>query len=674
MELLRKIIKRIFRNKKTQDRIYLYYKYYRTFGMLKCLSFLINDIFTSYKPKKKMNRSEEIESLFKKIKIKNMLHNNFLYYIDPHKIPFSKKYIVENFTIDYEKVLHNGLNEMRKKSKSYYSLNQNKIIDGINIYIDNIVKYIKCSNYENKNILIKIFKNIKNSNVNSFEEALQRILFYNQIIWQTGHVLVGLGRLDQILINYYKNDIKTNKITEKDGRLLISDFLKILHEYYWFKSNSLLGDTGQIIILGGKDKNNKYCNNELTKIFIEELKKLQIPDPKILLRVSQRMPEDLLNVSLNCMKTGIGSPLFANDDVIIPKLIKFGYQENDAYNYVTSACWEPQIAGKGVEQNNVDSFVFMKPFNDLFDNENLNEITNQKELLNKYYKYLESYAKLFVENINKREYEEDLLISMFIDNCNLKEKDVTNGGVVYNYYGFTTVSLGNVVNSILNIDSIVFKQKRYGLQELNEIRKKNFDNQASLFNNLKNTKTRYGLDSDEVIQLSNCIMEKLSEIIKELRINNGKIKIGFSAPSYISSAVNQNASFDGRKNNDPFIVHISSDISGLPYTSIFNFSSKLNYEENRFNGNVVDFIVNPSFIENNYNKFIDFLKLSIKNGFFEMQMNVISSKILIEAKEDPTKYPNLIVRVWGFSSYFNDLPDSYKDILIKRALESEHTI
>ena len=63
--------------------------------------------------------------------------------------------------------------------------------------------------------------------------------------------------------------------------------------------------------------------------------------------------------------------------------------------------------------------------------------------------------------------------------------------------------------------------------------------------------------------------------------------------------------------------------------------------------------------------------ISIDVGFYQMQMNVISSDILIKAKNNPEEYPNLIVRVWGFSAYFNDLPDNYKDLLIERALKNE---
>ena len=54
-----------------------------------------------------------------------------------------------------------------------------------------------------------------------------------------------------------------------------------------------------------------------------------------------------------------------------------------------------------------------------------------------------------------------------------------------------------------------------------------------------------------------------------------------------------------------------------------------------------------------------------------MQINVVSAATLIDAREHPENYPNLIVRVWGFSAYFIDLPDEYKDNLIKRALQSE---
>ena len=56
------------------------------------------------------------------------------------------------------------------------------------------------------------------------------------------------------------------------------------------------------------------------------MEEIQLPDPKVFLRVTDKVPRDLMELSLRCIKTGIGCPLFSNDDVIIPKLKKKGYK------------------------------------------------------------------------------------------------------------------------------------------------------------------------------------------------------------------------------------------------------------------------------------------------------------------------------------------------------------
>ena len=130
------------------------------------------------------------------------------------------------------------------------------------------------------------------------------------------------------------------------------------------------------------------------------------------------------------------------------------------------------------------------------------------------------------------------------------------------------------------------------------------------------------------------------------------------------------ASFDGRRAGDAFTVHISNEENDS-FTEIVNFASSLSYKDNQFNGNVIDFMLSPDFVRNNRDKFVMFIKGAVNAGFFEMQMNVVSSKTLIEAMEKPEKFPNLIVRVWGFSAYFNDLPEEYKEVLVRRAIENE---
>ena len=678
MKTIKKLLNKILnKNVRLKSFILIGYKKYRyDKSILKLISYFIKGIFNFYHPSLKRTKGHQIKNILSKTNIIIDDNRYFLFSIDYYRILIHKNNIIENTTIDYDIILENSIDDFYKKVNKLNDteLKDNLLstLDGISYNIDNTIKKLKKSNKNNKDNLIRYFERMKTDKAEHFEEALQRILYFNQLLWQTGHGLNGFGKLDNILYKYYQNDYNNNIISNNNSKILLKEFIQSIHGYYWFKSSVLLGDTGQIIVLGGNSSKNNYFCNELTYQFIDVIKELQLPDPKILLRVANNIPDDLLNKSLKCIATGIGCPLFANDEIIINKLIEFGYSSVDAYNYITSACWEPLIPGKSVEQNNVLSYVFMKPFLKMLDDIKFINAKSLNELLKLYSVYLNEYTIEIIDKVKNMVYEKDPLISLFIPNCLNTNKDISDGGAVYNNYGVTSVSLGNVVNSFLNIDYFVFKHSKYSLNELNEYRKNNFIDSDHVLKNLKNQSVRYGMQEKKVIELSNKIISMVNKTIKENPIKeNSYLKFGLSSPSYIMEANNTAASFDGRKNNDPFMVHISSDAPMMPYTELINFASSLNYGKYGFNGNVVDFMVTPTFINSNFNKFKDFIALSIDIGFFEMQMNVISSEILIKAKDNPNLYKNLIVRVWGFSAYFNDLPEEYKNILIERALKNE---
>ena len=274
------------------------------------------------------------------------------------------------------------------------------------------------------------------------------------------------------------------------------------------------------------------------------------------------------------------------------------------------------------------------------------------------------------------EWNKDPMLSLFIDDCNDRNMDISQGGAKYNHYGITTVGLANTVNSLYALKKLVFEERKYSLNELNKIRKNNFkkDKYQSVLNDLKNVSPRFGMDDEDILDISQEIVQFLEDCFKDYTNKfGGKIKFGLSAPSYISAGAEISASFDGRKAGEPLSTHISLDTS-KDFTEVLRFASKLDYGGAKFNGNVVDLMLSPNFIKNHSDKFTDFIYSSIKLGFFQMQMNVVDSKTLIEAKENPESHPNLIVRVWGFSAYFNDLPEEYQDLLISRALKNEGKI
>lgn len=614
----------------------------------------------------KVNNYKSYKRLFSKIKLENIKSNSFYYYIDINKTHYHKGQVIGNLMLDYNMILDKSINDYKEEIKAITNKklykNELDLLDGIELLVNREIAIV-----DNKEIKDSL-KGLINRKANSFKDALQRILFLNQLLWQTGIFLNGIGRLDLILDKYYKDDLDKKIISKKEAKEYLRDFLELLHKDYYFKSNSLYGDTGQIIILGGIDKKNNYFSNDITYMIIELMEELKEPDPKVLLRVSNNIPRSLMDLSLRCISTGIGCPLFANDDVIIPKLIEFGYSKEDAYNYGTAACWEPYIPGKSFDQNNLGSINFMEPLKALL---NDNSIKSTDEFIKKYYKYLNAYLEKFRNRIDSKVFAKDAILTLFNKDCIANNKDISEGGAIYNNYGFTSVGLSNLVNSILIVDNYIFKNKKLTMEEFINIVNSNYDEQEKLIKQIKAEEDKYGVDKDYIIELTNEIIKITSNYFKNKKNSlGGKYKFGLSAPSYITESIDYPASFDGRKKGEPFAVHISNDKANS-YTELISFASQLDYSDNRFNGNVIDFFITPNFIKDNYNKFLDFLLLSIKKGFFEMQMNVISSKQLIEARENPEKFPNLIVRVWGFSAYFKDLPDEYKDYLIERALKNE---
>lgn len=595
----------------------------------------------------------------------------FIYFIDTTKTIAVPGNIISNFTIDYSKLLYVPFYKIvdAVQGDSTYAREIGSIAKGVQILQKNIINNIQKSSLPDnvKKARLGDFTNMLTFPVRHFEEGLQRILFYNQIMWQTRHRLNGLGRLDKWLGELYKQDVLANIITRDRALQLISDFLEKLSMYSEYKSDALEGDIGQIIVLGGKQEDGSYFFNELTQLFLEVQAKAKKPNTKIFLRVAENMPVKLLEMAVSCLEAKTGSPLFSNDEVVIPQLKDFGMPEKDGCNYCVSACWEPFIVGKSFDQNNIAVYDYEIPFNELLNN--VMEIKSFQDLIDTYIKINQIKFIDFLTQLDKLKWAKDPFVSLLTDDCNERQVDISDGGAQYNNYGVTTVGLANVIDSFFNIKKFVFDSNKYTIQEFLSIRKRNFEGHENLVHMLSLNKY-YGHDDPEVVKLVNKITDSLVDIIKKYRNKyGGKVKIGLSSPAYNIDSKNMCGDFSGRKQGSPYNTHISC--LDAAYTELVNFAGQLHYSDHRFNGNVVDFFVSPKFIGENRDKFVSFLRAAIKQRFFQMQMNVLDSKTMIEAKNNPDKFPGLIVRVWGFSAYFNDLPESYKELLINRAIKAE---
>lgn len=640
---------------------------------------LVKHIFGAYKNihrikgEKPRSVGNDIKALLSEVEI-TLPQSGFVYFIDEHKTIAVSGNVFNNMTVDYSKLLSKGFNEgvldvVKGKEDDEYGRQLELVAEGLNNLVNRIISTLKVSHITKKEKRITEFENMLNRPVQEFEEALQRVLFFNQVMWQTRHRLNGLGHMDQFLDKYYQLDIASGKITENDVDKMLDDFFIKLSKHAYFKADSLVGDIGQIIVLGGLGEDGEYHYSKLTEQFLRAQARNCVPDPKTILRVSKKMPWSLMETAVECLQSSTGSPIFANDDVIIPLLIDFGYSKEDAYSYCVSACWEPFIVGKAFEQNNMATFDFSWALDKLL-KEN-QEFYLFEELVERYIFLNKKIFHNFLQQLYSQKWARDPLVSFLTDDCNKKRKDISEGGAKYNNYGVSTVALGNIIDSLLNIKYLVFDKRQYTLKELAKIRKNNFKGAEDLVNFFKRNKY-FGKDKEYVAVLANRITENLSnEAVKFRNVYGGTVKIGLSSYGYNAVCKKMLGDFSGRKAGEPYNTHISCTSAG--YTEVVNFSGQLEYDRQRFNGNVDDFFVNPDFIKKNQNKFITFMMNAIEQGFFEMQMNIMDSETLIDAKAHPEQYPGLIVRVWGMSAYFNELPESYKILLIDRAVAAENT-
>lgn len=609
----------------------------------------------------------ESARIFKKMLChsKVMARHGYLYPFDPLKVRIVPAGItlLASITPDYTTILKSDLKKfiqnISASSNSEFHQFQNEIIKAIELKAK-LVADVKYGNERYKRLALKM-PELLYRNCTSLDEALQKLLFYNALFWQARHYHNGLGRLDMVLYPYYKHDIDNGVLSEEQAKSFLINFCLTLGSQTAYKSPWLIGDTGQYILLGGVDQDGELIDNELTRLFLEIFTELKVPDPKLIIRVNEHTSDETWKATLKCVMNGCGSPLFMNESLVMENMVKFGYEKEDVWNFGTSACWEPLIIGKSSDQNNpFASMLACSALNDaLLSGE---EYSTFDDLLNDVKKGLAKEAKDKIKDI---EYDYSPLMSLFMSECQERERDFSHKGSKYMYQGAQLLGFPNLVNSLLNVKEFVYNKKLISLADCREVIQHNYIGHEDLRQLFLNN-GKFGKADKDVVSLSECLIDSLSNDIKSITANGNAVKFGLSSPNYITQSKEFSATLDGRRAGEPFAVHISPISSSIDISEVLQFAGMLQYPSNCLNGNVVDFIL-PSAYQKQLDKFVGILKAAFSNGVFQLQLNVLDKKTLVDAKLHPEKYPTLVVRVWGFSAYFNDLPEEYKDNLIARA-------
>lgn len=608
----------------------------------------------------------QMGEIFKRSSIR--IDGYFIYPLDTRiarMLPIGKSTIC-SITPDFGKIIETDLSLLEKALKRCASVDfcedETRMIQAIYSLRDRILDQVRQSAVPRKDFFLDYLPRMLDSKPLSLEEALQKILFYNALFWQANHLHIGLGRLDKILYPYYQADMERGTLDREGAMRLLKEFCVTLNRDMRAKSVCLFGDTGQYILLGGVDDDGQTIQNDLTAMLIEIVGEMRLPDPKLILRVNDQTSSAIWQKSIACILTGCGSPLLMNEGLVMERMREFGYSPEHVAQVGTSACWEPLIIGKSFDQNNpLPSVVAVKYLNDL-----LSSGMDYADFTSLYQDYKRSLRLAIHATAHDIAFDCSPLLSLFMDDCLEKERDYTQGGAVYANHGMQVVSFPNTINSLLNVKHFVYDERIFSLSECREAIRNDYEGHEDMLLAFERNERCFGSDDKEAMALANDLLDCIGEAAGEIKVNGERVKIGISSPAYVNGGMEVPATLDGRKAGMPFAVHISPISERVGIKEILDFASGLRYSGNRINGNVVDFILPVAFAREPH-KLETLLRDGIRKGVFELQLNVLNADILKDAKIHPERHKDLIVRVWGFSAYFNDLPESYKDNLIKRA-------
>ncbi|WP_058270679.1 glycyl radical protein [Olsenella massiliensis] len=540
----------------------------------------------------------------------------------------------------------------------------------------------------------------------SFREAIQSVWF-SQVLLQiesNGHS-VSFGRFDQYLYPYYMADLANGEITRDEAlELLTNLWIKTLTIQKIRSQAHTLSSAGspmyQNVTIGGQTTDGHDAVNELSFLVLQSVAQTRLTQPNLTVRYHANIDKKFFDECVEVMRLGFGMPSMNNDEVIIPSFINWGVAKEDAYNYSAIGCVETAVPGKwgyrctGMSYLNFPRLLLcaMNGGIDLTsgrrftqDYGTFTQMGSYEELVAAWDKTIREMTRysVIVENaIDKASEREvpDVLCSTLVDDCIARGKTIKEGGAVYDFISGLQVGIANMADSLAAIKKLVFEEKRITQQQLWDAILDNFESPESrrVQQLLIDGAPKYGNDDDYV---DNLVVEAYDSYIDEIkkypntRHDRGPIGgIRYSGTSSISANVGQGmgtmATPDGRKAHEPLAEGSSPahncDKQGP--TAVFKSVSKLRTEK-LTGGSLLNQKVTPMMLEREENR--QKLEMMLRTFFnrlhgYHVQFNVVSRDTLLDAQAHPEAHKDLVVRVAGYSAFFNVLSKMTQDDIIGR--------
>ena len=530
----------------------------------------------------------------------------------------------------------------------------------------------------------------------SFHEALQYYWFVHLGVvtelnpWDS----FNPGRLDQHLYPFYKQELEAGTLTREEA-------IEILHAF-WIKFNNhpappKVGVTAlesntytdfALINLGGVREDGSDAVNELSYVILDVIEEMRLLQPSSMVQLSRKNPDKFIDRAVKITKTGFGQPSIFNTDAIVQELINQGKDIMDARNGGASGCVETGAFG-------VESYILTGYFNlpkilEITLHNGWDPRTNKKigletgdpasfknygDLLDAYRKQVEHFVQIKIRGSNIIEsifmqHVPTPFLSLIIDDCVSKGTDYMAGGARYNTNYIQGVGMGTVTDSLTALKLLAFEEKTISINEFLKAINQNYEGFEDLRFRLIYKTPKYGNDDDRADDQLRDLFTIYHDAVTGRKSPRGATYRINLLPTtchvYFGSVMI--ASPDGRKAGLPVSEGISpvqgADTQGP--SAVIRSAAKIDHL--RTGGTLLNQKFSPSFFKDNESirKVSSLVRSYFKMDGHHIQFNVVNAATLRDAQKNPEKHRDLIVRVAGYSDYFNDLGEDLQEEIIRR--------
>ena len=546
-----------------------------------------------------------------------------------------------------------------------------------------------------------ICRNVPRYAAGTFHEALQSLWFIHLMIniESSPHGLL-FGRMDQYLYPFYRRDLQAQRLTKKQAEELlecfwikVTELIKIRDKFY---SQAFSGfPLFQVAIIGGVDENGEDAANDLSYLILDVIEEARTTQPSVSIRCHPQTSNHFLEKACKVVKTGLGIPAFVNDRIIIPKMMQRGASLKEARNYVTN-CIEPEIPGM-TDSRAHSGYVNFGKCIELVLNNGVDPVSGHKiglktgelkefKTFDDFYRAVLRQMKFAIDLIEKAynvcesihaRIAPEIFLSLFVEDCIARGKTRQAGGARYNHSSIFGTAPGTLADSLAAVKKLVYDEKSIGLESFKSIIAKNFKGAERFRQKLLKKCPKFGNDIDEVDKLAGELVSYFADEVQSRKsLRNGTyIAELHSVAMHVIFGKMCGATPDGRKKGAVLSDGISpvqgADRQGP--TATIKSVAKIDHLK-LLNGTLFNQKFNPQCLQTQSDlaKFASLIKTYFSLGGHHIQFNVVDTETLKKAQQRPADFKSLIVRVAGYSAFFNELTRDVQDEIIQRT-EQEFT-